>query len=99
MSLNIVVKDGSLVVRNEFEKPVTIWKIEFSYYVSVPRKELEKKPSTIKRRVSESIRGPLKIMPGQEYSRRIGLTSKMIEEIVVYYDVGGRLSKEKISLT
>lgn len=76
---------GFLKITNNGSNPITIWKIEFTYYIyTQPLSKEEQREG--RRYISESIDRKFELNPGETLRYYIKLPREVIKEVIVYYE-------------
>jgi hypothetical protein len=94
-----VDKKSGIILENTGENDVTVWSLEFTYTITVPREKLEDKNKFTRKKMTEKIRGPLKISPREKKEFPIKIPPNLLKQIDVYFEEQGLYKHEKMVLS
>jgi len=80
-----VDEKGFLKITNNGSKTITVWKIEFTYYIYTQTLKKEEQREG-RRYISESIDRKFELKPGETLRYYIKLPREVIKEVIVYYE-------------
>ena len=93
-----VSKDGVIKIKNEKKKKIKIWTIEFTYYVTLPKEEINKKNTFIRKKKKKKINGPILLGQKNVFEQKIGIPCNSLQEIIVYYEENGEYLKTSLKI-
>ncbi|MEM0021005.1 MAG: hypothetical protein QW333_02265 [Fervidicoccaceae archaeon] len=89
---------GFLMLTNSGDKPVTIWKIEFTYYIYTSPLKKNEEDRSGRRLITESVDKKIELHSGQSIRYYTKLPREVIKEVVVYYEDENSFKKSYVKL-
>lgn len=97
--LAIEVDDkGFLNLTNTGSLPVIVWKIEFSYYITVTPLKKEEEERGGRRLITESVDRKIELKPGESFRYYTKLPREVMKEVIVYYEDVNSFKKSYLRL-
>lgn len=89
---------GFLKITNNGNSPVTVWKIEFTYYIYTQPLKKEEEERGGRRYISESIDKTFNLGPGESMRYYLKLPRDVIKEVIIYYEEYGTFKRAYMKL-